>query len=335
MKDAQIVEHGLHRGHTLKEARLQSAGLSISLLNFGAVTRDLRLLEENRPLILGFQDPADYLLNPGYLGVIAGRVAGRIKNARFTLGGQRFQLNPNEGDTLLHGGANGLCHVFWNLEVLSENTARLRYHSPEGEGGFPGAAKIALTVTLEAKAVVYDLTAEVTAPTPISLAQHNYYNLMGGAQSIREHRLQVDATSYLGLDDANVPDGRLLALDGCHHDFRLGRSFAELDPQTKGSDVAVVFDECRDPEQPVASLIAPDGLQMRVISDQPCAQIYTASALPEQPGALPGQRIGSDMGVCIEPQGYANAVNLPQFPSMIATPERPYRQRLRLEFGRI
>lgn len=333
MSNAQIVDHGLHQGHMLKEARLHSAGLSLSLLNFGAVTRDLRLLQGNRPLILGFEDPAAYLYNPGYLGVIAGRVAGRIKNARFALDGQSHQLDANEGDTLLHGGAQGLSHVFWEIELLSDASARLRYHSPEGEAGFPGVVDVSLTVTLDGLAVIYDMRAEVGAATPISLAQHNYYNLAGGAQPIRDHRLQVDASSFLVLDNANVPTGEIAALDGSHHDLRLGRSFSDVDPGHRGSDVALVFDTCRDPQLPVATLTAPDGLQMRIVSDQPCAQIYTAATLPEQLGALPGQRIGPAMGVCFEPQGFPNAVNLPQFPSVIATPDKPYRQRLRLEFG--
>ena len=85
--------------------------------------------------------------------------------------------------------------------------------------------------------------------------------------------------------------------------------------------------------QAVATLTAPDGLQMRIVSDQPCAQVYTAAALPPQSGALSGQQIGPAIGVCFEPQGFPNAVNLPQFPSVIATPDHPYRQRLRLEFG--
>ncbi|MBW3242180.1 galactose mutarotase [Epibacterium sp. DP7N7-1] len=333
MSNAQILDHGLHQGHMLKEVRMHSTGLSVSLLNFGAVTRDLRLLQGNRPLILGFEDPAAYLSNPGYLGVIAGRVAGRIKNARFALDGQSHQLDANEGDTLLHGGAQGLSHAFWEIELLSDASARLRYHSPEGEAGFPGAVDVSLTVTLDGLAIVYDMRAAVSAPTPISLAQHNYYNLTGGGQTVRDHRLQVDASSFLVLDDANVPTGKIAALDGSHHDFRLGRSFSDVDPQHRGSDVALVFDTCRDPELPVATLTAPDGLQMRIVSDQPCAQIYTATTLPEQPGALPRQRIGPAMGVCIEPQGFPNAVNLPQFPSVIATPDHPYRQHLRLEFG--
>jgi len=335
MNEAQIVSHGLHQGHMLKEARLRSAGLSLSVLNFGAVTRDLRLhhLGEERPLILGFEDPVAYLDNPDYLGVIAGRVAGRIKNARFALGDQLYRLDENEGDNHLHGGPKGLSHVLWDLEVLSGSVVRLSYHSAQGENGYPGALDVTLTIGVEDHAVVYEMQATVSEPTPVSLAQHNYYNLSGGAEPIWAHRLQVDATGYLALDDTNVPDGSIAALDGSRHDLRLGRSFAELDPEQLGSDLNLVFDACRDPALPVAMLTAPDGLQMRVTTDQPGAQVYTAAALAARPDGLTGQSIGPAMGVCFEPQGFPNAVNQPGFPSVIVTPDRPYHQKLRLDFG--
>lgn len=335
MNRAQIVNHGLHRGHMLKEALLDNGVLSLSLLNVGAVTRDLRLSHrgESRPLVLGFRDPAEYLVNPGYLGVIAGRVSGRIKDACFAHEGDLVRLVANEGGNQLHGGPVGLSHVLWEIEPLSETSARLSYHSPEGENGFPGAVEFSVTITLDGLAVDYVMTAAVSRSTPISLAQHSYYNLSGGQHPIWDHRLQVDATGYLVLDDTNVPMGQIADLLGTRYDLRFGRSFGERDPQHLGTDINLVFDGDRDAALPVATLTAPDGLQMSVITNQPGAQVYTASALGRHPGGLLGQTIGPAMGVCFEPQGFPNAVNLPQFPSVLVTPDRPYSQTLRLEFG--
>ncbi|NIZ12179.1 aldose epimerase family protein [Phaeobacter sp. HF9A] len=335
MGKAQIINHGLHRGQMLKEVTLQSDGLSLSLLNFGAVTRDLRLTAkgEDRPLILGFADPAAYLDNPAYLGVIAGRVANRIKNAQFALGGQHYYLDANEGNNQLHGGPKGLSHVIWELEPLSAASARLSYHSPDGENGFPGAVDFTVVVTLDAMSVDYQMSATVDRPTPINMAQHNYYNLMGGGQPIWDHRLQVDAIGYLAVDDTNVPYGEIAPPDGTRYDLRMGQSLGDLDRERLGTDINVVFDDTRDPALPVAILTAPDGLRMTVTTEQPGAQVYTAMMLPAQGGGLSGQTIGPGMGLCFEPQGHANAVNQPDFPSVIVTPDKPYVQNLRLDFG--
>ncbi|OIQ33246.1 MAG: galactose mutarotase [Alphaproteobacteria bacterium MedPE-SWcel] len=337
MTAAQIIDHGIHNGHLLKEARLRSGGLSLSLLNVGAVTRDLRLHHNgaDRPLVLGFDDPAEYLANPDYLGAIAGRVAGRIKDARFELDGRVWSLAENEGRNQLHGGPGALSHVLWEMELLSDGAVRLCYHSPDGDNGYPGAVDFTVVARLDDMALEYHMTATVTQPTPISLAQHNYYNLAGGVGPIWDHRLHVDATGYLMLDETAVPNGEIAPLDGMHFDMRRGKSLGDLDPDRLGSDINLVFDAARDQAVPVASLTAPDGVRMRVFTDQPGAQVYTASGLTPNPGGLPGQKIDADMGVCFEPQGFPNAVNQAHFPDVIATPDRPYRQNLRLEFDTI
>ena len=334
MTQSQIIEHGLHDGHMLKEARLKTAELSLSILNFGAATRDLRYTVSgaDRPLVLGYENPSDYLVNPAYMGVIAGRLAGRTKDARFVLEGQEVVLDANEGNNHLHGGGQGLSHVFWDLHLLDSATAQLTYTSPDGENGYPGTAKFTVAVNLTDSTLTYDMRAEVDRPTPISLAQHNYYNLAGGAEAIWDHRLQVDADRVLLLDATNVPSGESEAISGSRMDFRSEQRLADKDPSQLGMDHNLCFTAGREASQSVGALTAPDGLRMRVFSDQPGAQFYTAGGMGVQAGALPGQKLGPSQGICIEPQGFPNAVNCPNFPSVIATPDTPYRQTLRLEF---
>lgn len=337
MRGTQITNHGLRNGQMLRSIGLQSAGLKLELLNFGAATRDLRLVAggADRSLVLGYRTVDDYLDNPAYLGVIAGRVANRIKNASFALNGEQIHLSANEGANQLHGGPKGLSHVLWEVLDAHADQACLRYISEAGENGFPGRAEITLRVVLEDMAVEYRLEAHVDRPTPISLAQHNYFNLGGGHDTIWDHRLQVDATGYLELDETHVPNGTICALDGTRYDLRRGDALGDLDPEAQGTDINLVFDPQRDPSLPVASLTAPDGLRMRVLSDQPGAQIYTGAHLPQRDAGLRCTSIGPFKGVCIEPQGFANAVNIADFPSVIVQPETPYRQVLRLEFGGI
>ena len=334
MTHTQIIDHGLFLGQMLKEARLETAGLSLSLLNFGAATCDLRYIASggSRPLILGYENPADYLENPAYMGVIAGRLAGRTKGARFELDGKIIALDVNEGKNHLHGGGQALSHVFWGLDLLDAATAQLTYTSPDGENGYPGAAKFTVTVRLEDNAVTYDMQAEVDQKTPISLAQHNYYNLAGGADTIWGHRLQMDADRVLMLDGTNVPSGDIESVAGGRFDFGAERSLLENDPSRLGMDHNLCFSIGRDNSTNVGALTAPDGLRMRVFSDQPGAQVYTAGGMAAQAGGLPGQQLGPFQGICIEPQGFPNAVNCPNFPGVMATPDRPYRQILRLEF---
>lgn len=328
----RIIDHG----GGLQEARLIKGGLSLSLLNFGAATRDLRVAHRGRkvPVVLGYQDPCAYLDNPFYLGAIAGRVANRISGARFSLEERAVLLPANEGRNLLHGGANGLSHRFWQMEAAGEAAVSLFYRSPHGENGFPGEVTFRLCVSLGENTVIYSMQAEADRPTPVSLAQHNYYNLVGGGD-ICAHRLTSAASRYLPVDAEGLPTGAVGDVAGTRFDFRPGETLADLDPQQRGVDINICFDAGPAPVLPVAALEGPNGLRMRVFSDQPGAQIYTAKHLAAHDGALAGQTLTPFAGVCIEPQGYPDAVNNAQFPSVIISPDQPYRQELRLEFSEV
>ena len=58
--------------------------------------------------MLGLDDPDAYARQNVFLGAICGRVANRIRDARFTLGGVTYHLDANDPPHHLHGGAPGL-----------------------------------------------------------------------------------------------------------------------------------------------------------------------------------------------------------------------------------
>ncbi|MGR3322517.1 MAG: aldose epimerase family protein [Pseudooceanicola sp.] len=301
----------------MERVLLRDGRMSVALLSHGAVTQGWWL--DDLPLILGYEEPGDYVSDRHFLGAIVGRVANRIGGARFELDGQEVLLPANEDGNLLHGGARGLWNRPWRIRQVSPNEARLTLHSPDGDGGFPGAVDFALRVRLDAPCLTYEITARPDRPTPISVAQHNYYCL-GDPVGIGTHRLRVAADRVLSLDAEKVPDGGIEEVAGGPLDFTVPGP-----PGSAGIDHFYVFDPDRDPDVPVADLRAPSGLTLRVRSDQPGAQVYAGQGLDGhfRPRA----------GLCIEPSGYPNAVNRPSFPSVIATPDRPYAQVLRLEIA--
>lgn len=314
----------------LFEARLEDGGFALSILNLGARTRGwwVPLGGRAHPVVLGFDDPARYLTDEAYMGVIAGRVANRITGARFSIAGEAFALVPNEGANQLHGGAGGLHSRLWRIEEDSAARAlRLSHVSPDGAEGYPGEVRFEVVVTLAGDTVTYDMRAQADRVTPVNLAQHNYYDLGGGA---RDHRFHCIADRFAQVDAALLPTGKVAPVAGTALDFRAGRTLAGADPDRAGADIHLVFPETRDPSDPVARFSAPNGLSLEVRSDQPGAQFYTGAHLPCRAGAHPGQAIGPFRGVCFEPQGFPDAVNRPEFPPVMISPDRPYRQRLSL-----
>lgn len=298
----------------IEQVRLQDKDMSVSLLNYGAITQGWWI--DDTPLILGYGDPQAYLNDPFYHGAIVGRVANRIKGAGFDLEGTRYRLNPNESANTLHGGTEGLSRQIWTLQQLSDREAVMSYLSPDGEGGFPGEVRFVLHVSLNFPNLIYTITAQPDRPTPISIAQHNYYTL-GSPVGVQDFSLRIDAGHVLETDAQGVPIGNLQDVQNTALDFtHPGRP-------GKNIDHFYVFDSDRDAQQPIAAIDAANGLGLRVFSDQAGAQVYSAGSL--------GAPFHAGAGLCFEPSGYPNAPNISAFPGMVFSPERPYHQTLTLK----
>jgi aldose 1-epimerase len=316
----------------IREYQLEDGGVTLSLLNLGCITRGwwVPLGGASVPVVLGFANPADYARNPTFMGVIAGRVANRIGGARFSLEGRDHHLTANEGANQLHGGTGGLHSRIWQAERGGARSVRFTYRSMDGEEGYPGTVDFAVTVHLDGARVTYDMQAIVDRPTPISLAQHSYYSL-GMDGLARKARFTCSADRTTPVDTAMIPVGQVVPVEGTRHDFRKGAVLADADPLGEGTDLNFALPDARDSSEPIADVLAPNGLRLRIWSDQPGLQVYTGHGLPSRHGAHPGQSIAPWAGLALEPQGFPDAVNHPGFPSVIVTPELPYRQRLTVE----
>ena len=71
---------------------------------------------------MGYDSLENYVDNDPYLGAIIGRVGNRIANGSFTLNGEIYNLEVNNGPNHLHGGLKG----FDKVSLGSENSRRTR-----------------------------------------------------------------------------------------------------------------------------------------------------------------------------------------------------------------
>jgi len=311
---------------------LRDGDVSVRILNLGCITQDWRvpLAEKRVPVVLGYRDVESYQGNPLWMGGIVGRVANRIGGARFDLDEETYNLAANEGCNILHGGAQGLSRRIWAMERDGGKAVQLTLVSPDGEMGFPGRVHFRVTIRLEGARLHYEMEGFPDRPTPISLAQHSYYALAGG-RDIGDHRLRIAASKYLPVDVAQIPLGRIESVDNHPFDFRDMHNVQSSDPANNGFDVGLVLDDCDG--APCAELQAPNGLTLKLWSDQPAMQLYLQHALTPKGAMNEGLAKAPLAAICLEPQLYTDAVNHPQFPSILATPERPYKQRLSVEIS--
>ena len=323
-----MVNEGSQRGPEggLVEVELSNEFLFARLLNVGATLRELGPVgESGSSLCLGLPDPVDYLSGSSYIGVTAGPVANRIDGAAFKIGEQRFQLESNEGVNQLHGGPTGFSHKLWDVDVdRSRHRVRFTLHRPDGEGGYPGNLDVEVRYELVGNRLRYQWTAWSDHTTPVSLANHAYWNL-GLTGTVADHTLQVRAQKFVAVDNAAIPSGELPAVSGTAFDLRqpsqLGSAIEELGG---GIDHCYVLDDADDDDdQPVPQIVLGhrrSGRRMEITTTLPGVQVYTGQFLDGSPAAGGFPKYG---GVCLETQHLPDAVNQPSFPSCLVEPGQP------------
>lgn len=332
-----INQIGTYQGQRVDEARLVSnTGVEVSIFNWGVTVRDWRvpLADGLRPVVLGFESFEPYPLHSPHFGSLAGRVANRIAGSQFKLGDETFHLVANEGPNCLHGGPDGLGRVVWDMEPDSSNNAlRFSYTSPDGEMGFPGEVRIEAVYRLKDNRLHLDFFATTDRPTPLSLVQHQYFNLGTGAD-VLDHSVTIDASAYTEVDDALLPTGALLPVDGTPYDLRRARTLRDASGAPVDYDLNLALRTGRDPAKPVASVTGPDGvLRLDLYTDRPGVQFYNGVMTDCPVAGLEGRRYGKYSGLCLEDQAFPGALSHAHFPSILITPDRPYRHSCAIEIA--
>ncbi len=257
-----------------------------------------------------------------YPGALIGPLANRVRGGRVPIGDALHQMACNEGGiTALHSGPAGLDVLPWQVVQQTDHNVHMRHTLADGDMGLPGDREVNVIFTLEDTALTLDIRATTTAPTPISIAHHPYWRL-GDAQ---DHLLQINADNYLPTDDTNVPTGTVVPVEGTPFDHRAPRQMhRDTDHNFCTGDSQLI-----QPEQ-VATLTGSDGLRLQIDTTEPGLQVYSGAHLPD----LPGTDVAPLAGIALEPQGWPDAPNNPDFPSVITTPDRPYHQITRYRFDR-
>lgn len=316
-------------------------GMAVAILDFGGAIQQLLVPDRNGVLadvVGGYDDISHYEFGDGYQGALIGRFGNRICRGELELDGEKHQLYINNGENHLHGGKVGFSHKIWEVTEADglEPALKLHYVSPDGEENYPGTLDVTVTYTLKkTNALSIHYVATTDRKTVLNLTNHSYFNLGGFASGkIFDHILQLDADTYLATDDGLIPTGELVNVTGTPFDFRtpkaIGKDFADENRDLK---IAGGYDHCfnftgGERKTPIwrATLYDPkSGREMRVITDQPCVQCYTANFLnnPEHPfkGGYPQ---ATQNAVCLETQHMPDSIHHADFTNTVLVPGEVY-----------
>lgn len=323
----------LKSGRPVQRLTLQAGDLTVRLLTLGAILNDVRLAGVPYGLTLGSNNLAAYDGGPmGWFGALVGPVANRLKEARAMLDGQDLRFAPNEGTTLLHGGADGISSEIWEIAEQSADHVVFRLTLADGKGGFPGQREITARFTVTPPATLtMVLKATTDAPTLMNLANHSYWTL-DGTPTITGHHLSVPAAHYIPVDAAMIPTG-VAPVEGTAFDLRRGITLSPEYPQRL--DHTFCLSDTDGAMKHAATLRGKSGVTLSMHSTAPGLQVFDAA--PIDSGTFPGHRGTPEIGFCgvaLEAQHWPDAPNQPGFPPITLRPGETYRQETRWEFER-
>src|SRR5690625_1009906 len=210
-------------------------GMSVSVLNYGAIITSVVVPDKHgefENVVLGYKNYDDYINDPNYFGAVIGRIAGRVQDASFTLNGQEYILEANEGKNQLHGGPNGFHQVIWKDETFKESSSvglKLSHTSPDGDGNYPGNLSVTVTYTLtNNNELILDYSATTDKTTVLTLTNHSYFNLNGNIKNtIHNHFVKTNCSQYVELDEHLIPTGEMIDVENTPFDFLSGKYLAD------------------------------------------------------------------------------------------------------------
>ena len=329
--------------------------VTITVTNYGGIITSLEVPDREgqmEDIVLGFDSLAGYrseayaAANP-YFGALIGRYGNRIADGEFSLDGEMYTLETNNGPNHLHGGTEGFDRVLWEADPFEgegEVGLVLTHTSPDGHGGYPGRLDVEVTYTLtDENELAIDYQASTSKATPVNLTQHSYFNLDGQADgSILDHELMINAETFTPTDSTLIPTGTFRSVADTPFDFREPTPIgARIDQDHRQLEIAGGYDhnfvlarQDRDSLHLAARVHDPDtGRQMDVLTTEPGLQFYSGNFLDGSLTGKGGASYPRRSGLALETQHFPNSPNEPDFPSTILQPDETYSSRTVYRFS--
>jgi len=313
-----------------------SSTKAFTFLPLGAIIQ--KFVVNGKNIVQGFPTAELYKQhNAPFFGETIGRIANRVSKAKINdLNGKSYQLAVNNGPNSLHGGDLGWGKREFEGPIIVDRNGKeatlFKYVSKDGEEGYPGAVEVRVwyvqakeEVDGAQQEVLYieyeaELIGDEVEETAINMTNHSYFNLSGGP-TITGTEVNLITNKYQVVDDGGIPTGPIEEYPGvsAKKTFTLGEKEPDIDDcfvaNTDPSSIPI--DTRSSPLQKLASFYHPETkIHLEIHSTEPAFQFCTGKYIDVPAvGDLPAR--GARAGFCVEPSRYVNAVNVPEYKSMM------------------
>mgnify|MGYP001326883084 FL=1 len=330
----------LPTGEKVDKYKLSNSMISVEVINYGGIITNIKVPDDQgdlKDVVLGFNNIEGYINEHPYFGAIIGRYGNRIKNGKFNIDGNEYNLEINNGEHSLHGGIKGFDKVIWSVKELKGNNfigLKLNYLSQHMEEGYPGNLNVEVNYILNDKnefKILYK--ANTDARTILNLTQHSYFNLSGESSGdILDHELIINADNFLPVDSGLIPTGEIRKVTNTPFDFRNEKKIGQdINLDSKQLDYGIGYDHCwvlndygKGVRKVAQAKSNSTGILLEVFSDQPGIQFYTGNFLDGTLVSKEGKSYEKRNGFCLETQHFPNSPNQSNFPSVILSPKENY-----------
>lgn len=322
-------------GHDVYKYRIENGLFSLEVLTYGATIYSLNIPDSKNNIIdvvLGYKTLSEYENSKTYYGMCVGRVANRIKGAKFELNNKTYILENNEGENTLHSGSSSFCFKNWECEEFTINNnpmLKLSVTSYDGEGGFPGNVKVNCIYTLTKDGqVVINYEGISDKDTIMNLTNHSYFNLSGNFQrTILDHKLQLNCDKYVEVDKKAIPSGNLLSTIDTPFDFYKYHSLGErISDINGGYDHCLCFDNYNEQLAKVGDVKCDySNVGMEIYTTMPSLQLYSGNFISKEDINKDGSNGLKNGGICFETQFYPDSPNNDNFPSIVLKANDKYK----------
>lgn len=313
-------------------------GMKVAVTDYGATLVSLFVPDKCgniEDVILGYDSVRGYEDNPGFFGVIVGPNANRIAGAKFSIDGQEYVLDANDGGNNLHSHKElGYHKLLWKVTAESENSITFMITDTDGYMGFPGNKELSVTYTLdEDNGITISYFGKSDKKTILNPTNHTYFNLDGHTDgSIEGHTMQLFAGNYTPVVPGAIPTGEIATVVGTPMDFTAPKTIgkeinADMEQLllTGGYDHNWVVDDWNGTLKKISTVAAPkSGRVMHTYTDLPGVQFYAGNAIGAKNGKNGAEYAGRS-GFCLETQYFPNSINTPQFPPCVFGEGKDYK----------
>ncbi len=330
-------------GESIYKYSISNGKYSLEVLTLGATIYSLNVPDKdgnNVDVVLGYKNLDDYQTSKTYYGMNVGRVANRIKGAKFIINGVEYNVEKNEGENCLHSGSTSLAYKNWACEelVINNNPAlKLSVTSFNGEGGFPANVTVwCIYLLTDDGQLIINYEAICDKDTILNLTNHSYFNLSGDYTStILDHKLMLDCDKYVEVDDKSIPTGRLIPTTNTPFDFTEFHTIGERINQTPaGYDHAMCFSNYTKQLAKVGEVKCDrTNIVMDISTTLPSLQLYSGNFIAEDEINKDGSKGLKNGGICFETQFYPDSPNNVNFPSILLKKNDKYKHVTIYQFG--